>query len=295
MRRGLLLLAGILLLAAAVLLRPAPTSGDAMAALGRSMGGLRVMVIDALFLRAEAQRKAGRVEDAAALYHTVLGLDPDNEAAAAFLASTYVQELMPQIPDPKERFLWWQEAYELLAAAIERNPRSPTLHARLAYLILDPVLADPDLEPLLAGELGNPAIQALRNLDAAARGAATLPKLGRGHLLRAALLAPHVAAQALAAGDMGAQDEAVRIGRRLLAQRGDVLAEIRLDETASADLRQLLEAGLRAIDAVDHARLGDGTPSAAMVAIETYAALAPQAEAPGILRRVVEQLERRER
>ena len=48
MSRGALLTGGLVLLALAAAWRPAPAAGDATEALGRSMGGVRVMVIDAL-------------------------------------------------------------------------------------------------------------------------------------------------------------------------------------------------------------------------------------------------------
>lgn len=275
MKRALLLVAGLLCLALAVLLRPAPAAEDATAALGRSMGGVRVMVIDGLFLRAESRRRAGRVEEAAALYRTVLELDPANEAAAAFLAATYVQGLMPQIPDVEERVAWWQEARALLAGALARNPSSAALHARMANLILDSPLAGTQFAGLIAKDLGNPRMVALRHLARAMRLAETLPRLGRGHLVRLALLAPDVAGRALILDDRALQEEAVAIGREALALRGAVLAQIPLQDDPSVHLAAILSAGLEAVDAVVEARAGDRSKASAEAAIAAYEALLP--------------------
>lgn len=275
MTRALLLAAGLVLLAAAAVLRPAPPQGDVTAALGRSMGGLRVMVIDGLFLRAESQRKAGRVEDAAALYRTALALDPANEAATAFLAATYVQELMPQIPDPAERFAWWEEARTLLLEGLARRPAAAGLGTRLASLILDLPLADPALEPLLAAKLKRPRLLALRTLAAAARATGTLPRLGRNHLVRLAGLAPDVAAQALARGDTAVLQEALDIGREILLLRGPLMAQVHLDEESPVGLDRLLRAGIAAVEAVQ-AALGGGPRRAAEEALAAYESLMPQ-------------------
>jgi tetratricopeptide (TPR) repeat protein len=233
------------------------------------------MVIDGLFLRAESRRKAGRVEEAAALYRTVLDLDPANEAAAAFLAATYVQELMPQIPDLKERIGWWQEARGLLAGALARNPSSAALHARMANLILDSPLADTRFEGLIAQDLGNPRLVALRHLAEAMRLAETLPRLGRGHLVRVALLAPDVAGRAMITSDSAVFAEAMAIGREALSLRQAVLEQILLEADPSVHLAAVLRAGLEAVDAVDAARHGRRPPAQAEAAIAAYEALLP--------------------
>ncbi len=289
MRRALLVAAGVVLLAVAVLTRPAPARGSATAALGRSMGGLRVMVVDGLFLRAEAQRKAGRVEDAAALYRSILELDPENEAATAFLAATFVQELMPQIPDLEERFGWWEEARMLLLGALVRRPEAPELNARLANLILDVPLADPALESLIAAKLEYPRLTALRYLAKAARYAETLPRLGRGHLVRIGLLAPDVATRALAAGDAAVLAEAKDIGRAVLLSRGPVLAQIRLEVDSRVHVAQLLRSGLAAVDATAAALAGEGPRAEAVAAIAAYEALLPGTRLADTLRGLLQE------
>jgi len=277
MSRAWLFAGGVLLLAVSVGLTPSSTGGEGgvTAALGRSMGGLRVMVIDGCFLRAEALRKSGRIEDAAALYQTVLDLDPVNEAASAFLAETYVQELMPQVADLQERFTWWDQARQLLEAALARRPDAFELHARLASLLLDPTLADPALAPLIEARVGGAQRLALRHLARAVRGTETLPRLGRSHLMRAALLAPLEAARALAAGD----DEDLAWTRKfaadMLAQRGGVLGDLRLEAGQATSLRTLLQVGMAAVEAVAAARRGRGTVAEAKRGIAAYDALVP--------------------
>ncbi len=286
MSRTVQLLLGIALLGVAVWARPAPddAEGGVTAALGRSMGGVRVMIIDGLFLRAESQRKAGRVEDAAALYETVLELDPHNEAATAFLAESYIQDLMPQIPDVKERFSWWQEARGLLAAAIQRRPDAWELHTRMANLILDPPLAHPDLEPRIDKALQGAGRVALEHLHKAVRGTETLPRLGRSHLVRYALLAPYEAGRALAAGDRS------RIGQLLVDMagveqlRGDLLRQIQLDAGSATSLSDLLGAGSTAVHATWGVRLGSRTREAALQAVDAYDALLPDTKLVGLLR-----------
>ncbi|MDJ0520549.1 MAG: hypothetical protein QNJ90_00590 [Planctomycetota bacterium] len=286
MRRGLFLGGGVVLLAVAVLLRVPPPAEPATAALGRSMGGLRVMVINGLFLRAESRRRDGRVEEAAGLYRTVLELDPANEAAAGFLAATYVQELLPQIPDLRERFGWWQEARGLLAAALERRPDAPGLHARMANLVLDAPLADPGFAALLREEIPQPGRHALRHLRTAFRGAGTLPRLGRDHLVRAALLAPDVAARGLLLEDEEARTEAVAIGREALTLRRGLLSEIRLDD--GTDLAAVLTAGLDAVEAVAAAGPDPASRAAAGRAVGAYDKLVPRSRVVQTLRAVLQ-------
>jgi tetratricopeptide (TPR) repeat protein len=246
-----------------------------LGSIGASMGGLRVMVIDALFLRAEAQRKVGRIEDAAALYETVLELDPANEAATVFLVNAYVDDLMPQVPDVDERFGWWREARALLTRALTRRPDSAVLHFRAATLILDATLAEPAFAARLVDELGLPRLVALRHLRRAARMRANLPRGGYGHLLRLALLAPAVATAALEGGQPDAYAEAAAAAMELLRLRGDVLARMGLDEEPPPDLGTLLRAQIEAVDAVRSVVWGGGPPGPAREKLAALRALLP--------------------
>jgi tetratricopeptide (TPR) repeat protein len=243
---------GVGCLALAVFLHPAPPaqSEGVVAAIGRSMGGSRVMLIDALFLRAEAQRKAGRVDEAAALYRAVLDLDPANEPATIFLVNVYVDELIPLIPDEEQRFLWWQRARALLDTALLRRPDSASLPARAAGLVLDARQLGGLLETRPETERRRLAKEALVHLRRAVALAPTLPRLGRVHLVQVALFAPEQAADALRHGDDDLLALALEVGEEALRLRGPLLSELRLDEAGPTSLADLLRRGLAAVRAV---------------------------------------------
>src|SRR5204863_3640373 len=77
-RRALALVAVAALCAAAAL---AAASPPAPSSAGASLGGARVVLVDALFLRAEALRKEGRVDDVPAIYRRILEPDPGSDVA----------------------------------------------------------------------------------------------------------------------------------------------------------------------------------------------------------------------
>ncbi len=277
MRRGGLGLCAAACLALAVVLAPdpPPAGRGLLGSIGASMGGLRVMVINALFLRAEAQKKAGRIDDAAALYETVLELDPANEAGTIYLVNTIVDELMPQAPTLDERFGWWQRAYDLLVRALERRPRSGPLRTRAGTLLLDAGYVDPAIRDRLADAVGLPRLVALRHLRVAMQQTETLPRQGRGHLLRIALQVPLVAADMLADDAPDPYREVMAIGAETVDRRGDVLAEMRIDETTTVDLRQVLEARMQAVAAVAAVLRGSGDRAGAERRIAGFRALVP--------------------
>ena len=99
-RRAMLTLGVLALALAGALAPPAPGRAGArpsvLASVGASLGGLRVLLVDVLFLRAGALQKSGQPEEAAALYETVMELDPENDSATAYLADLYVDALLPQ-------------------------------------------------------------------------------------------------------------------------------------------------------------------------------------------------------
>ena len=270
-RAGWLVLGGLLLLLAAILREP-PRRGEqtTLGAIGASMGGMRVVAIDGLFFRAEALRRRGRLEDAAGLYHAILELDPANEAATIFLADLFVDGMLPGAVEAEARFLWWREARGVLEDALARRPDSAALHDRAATLIVQLPLGQPDLEPYLARELGTWRLVALRHLAVATERTAVLARRGRGHVIHAALLAPDVAARALAVGDEAAYREALRIARRLQVRRADALGTVLVDPDRPERLGQLLEAALAALEATAGA-LAD--PARRPAAEAAYAAL----------------------
>ncbi len=281
----LLLVAFLCLLGAAVLREPPERTGDnTLAAVGRSMGGMRVVVIDGLFFRAEALRREGRAEDAAAYYQAVLDLDPANEAATIFLANLFVDEMLPLAIEAEARFLWWREARALLAHAIARHPRSAALHNRAASLLVGLTRVQPDLESLLEAEVGNWRLAAVRHLQVAFEESEGLARLGRNHIVRAALLAPEVAARALQEGDRAAYEEALAIALELERLRGPVLAELLIEEERGESLAALLRVSIEALEQTEAAGSDPKRRAAAEETIAQYELLLPDHYLPPLLR-----------
>jgi hypothetical protein len=246
----------------------APEDGSALEALGRALGGWRVLAVDVLFLRGEALRKQGRSEELPAIYASITALDPDNEAATDALAGEYADNLLATAPTADARFAWWQEAWLLTLRGLRAHPDS----ARLAFRASDLLLRVPDARPDLAERVdrlfGAPAdlpararreAQGLAWLLAAVRATEHLPRLGRLHLLRLARAAPLLAARALVRGDppdhaarlLGAGAELLRL--HPLAVHA-VLEEVGREGPGEESLRIPLDEALRpALAAVDAA------------------------------------------
>lgn len=290
MSRGVLLAGGLVLLGVAALLRTPPADHErgTLEAVGASMGGMRVVVIDGLFVRAESLRRLGRLDDAAGLYHAILELDPGNQAATIFLADLFVDGMLPGAVDAASRFQWWREARGVLTDALARTPDAPALHDRAASLIVRLPMSQADLETRLVAELGNWRMVALRHLAVAFEATDVLPRRGRGHVRHAALLAPDVAARALHAGDTATFTEALALGRRLQAVRADALGLLTIDTERSEPLGFLLAASLDALEATAAVRAGAGEAATAEAAIERVETLEPRLRLPRLLREVLD-------
>jgi len=109
-----------------------PPAADAAAALG----GARPVVVGSLFLRAEALRKAGRLDEVPALYRRILELDPTSSSAVDHLAGILAYDLRTTAPTGSGRVSWWREADALVSAALVRSPDDPLLLTRRADLLL---------------------------------------------------------------------------------------------------------------------------------------------------------------
>jgi hypothetical protein len=272
------LVAGAVLLALGVAwARPASdAAGGGLAAFARSLGGLRVVVIDAVFLQAEAARHAGRSDDAADLYELVLALDPDDDAAGSYVAEARY-DAVRQVPDVASRLAAFLALQDDLAATIARRTRKAQLLEVSARLLLQPLMSDPALAEALLVRYPRPRLEALRRLGAAALETGRLPHaaLDLIHLRQVAYLAVEVAAEAHLEGDAALRDEVVDLGERVLALRRDLMAgqlEV-LDPAGAAAgsggavaLDELLGEGLACVRA-----LRDGSPEAAR-RIAAYAA-----------------------
>ena len=232
MRRTVLAVLGLLLLAGAVALEPPATAtgGSGLEALGRSLGGWRVVAVNALFLRAEALRAAGRTEELFALYQALVELDPDNDAAIDALAREQVENLLPTAPTLDARVAWWNQAWRLTERGLAANPRSARLMFRAADLLLEQADRRPGLDSALDRAFGGSSRREALGLSwllAAARTTGYLPKVGRLHLIGLARAAPLLAARALRRGDPPAHVAALlSAAEDLQRMHGRVLPEI---------------------------------------------------------------------
>ena len=190
-----------------------------------------VLYVDALFFRAEALRRRGLVEEVPALYRSILEVDPGSEAAIDFLADAEAHDLLGLAPTPAARVRWFEDAFDLVAEGLKRNPRSARLHWRAADLLLYVPDQHAEVAARLDAEKRDRRLEALRHFVAAARLTESLPRLGFAHLEGVARLAPRLAAERLAAGALSAQvDEPLSLGQEILSLRGEALGSFILDE-----------------------------------------------------------------
>ncbi|MHC5009566.1 MAG: hypothetical protein ACYTG6_01305 [Planctomycetota bacterium] len=287
------LLPAALCLAAALWLAPPAPSADAgaLSAVGRSLGGARVALVDLLFLRAESLRRDGRVEEVPALYEAVLELDPENTAAVDFLAATYAYDLLPHGPDVEARYGWWQEAWRLVERGLERAPDDAALLLRSSDLLLDVLARHPGVEARARIDHGEVDRLGLERLMAAARITESLPRRGRLHLTRLAFGVPLAAAVRLPEDDAGVSS-ILAMGRELLALRRDALADMRytLEGDAPGEEGIALDAFFaRSLDVVGAVRdaLRAGDRGAARDALRAFRRDVPDTALAGVLEQVI--------
>lgn len=294
MRQRLVLLAAALaLLALAVALAPAPLArggGGALRAMGASMGGFRIALVDLLFLRAERLLREGRVEEVPPLYEAIRELDPENAAAADHLAAVYAYDLVGEAPDTAGRFYWWQRAWRLVEEALAIHPDDPSLLMRSSDLLLEIAPRDPGLEALVARRVPDPRLEGYERLVATARLTPTLPRRGRIHLLRLAVLLPLEAALRL---EEDADFEPIlALGEEALALRRETLAEMSLPDPTGGEigpgepLDAVLEAGLEVVRAVGTARR-EGDEAGAREALRRYRRRVPDSDVAVVLERAL--------
>ena len=251
----------LLLLVAAVLVapEPAPVAGGTLAGFARSLGGLRVAVVDAVFLQAEAARRAGRRDDATDLYELVLQLDPDDEAAAAYVAEARFDVVL-QVPDVASRHAALLALLDEIEATWGRRTHKARLQEVAARLILTTRFAAPPVFESLRSRWPHPERIALRWLVAAARETGRLPEapLELLHLRELPYLVIEVAAAAHAQGDLAARDQALADGHEILALRQPLLAQLvdvpwdgTLDQTEGRlRMDEVLQRGLTCVEQV---------------------------------------------
>lgn len=231
-------------LVGSVVLAPAPADlpGRPLTALGRSLGGARVLALDALFLRAESLRLRGRAEELPALYQALVDLDPDNVAALDALAGELAENQLATAPGREAQAGWWQQAWELVRHGLALHPESPTLAFRAADLLLRVPEQRPALRAAIDAAAGGIAAREERGLAflvLACRATSDLPRSGRMHLVRLARAAPLLTVRALARGEP--TDVAARrlaAGQDLLARRGEILEQIDEARAGSGEAMQ---------------------------------------------------------
>lgn len=254
-------------------------------AIGRSLGGLRVLVVDVLFVRAGAlvaSGSPGDLAEAQSLYETVLELDPDNDAAHAFLVDMYAIQMLPFGTTREDRYRWWLEGWNLAQRGLQLNPRSAHLHNRVAELLIDVTTSQVgyvnELLPLVDAKFPNRRTLILDHLSAAARITDNLPNRGRMHLVHLSNMVPEIMIEAARAGDKRLMALAHEVHLEALERRTDVLADmttrvIRLDGSEGPPLTRvsLLVFGMNAILRVaGHMQAGE--PDLARDVVQTYAA-----------------------
>lgn len=261
MTQGRLVLLAFLALLGSVALTPVRSTRaeTLISAVSQSLGGMRVFIVDVLFLRAEQARALGDLDDARNLYQTLLQMQPRNAPALAHLVNIEF-DLLGYTVDDDERFERWRALRGRLGDAISLEPGSARLRYRDAQLILDVLRNnDRELAARITAHLGEPRYVALGRLAEAAILADMISRLGSNHIDTFAFLAVEVAAEALVRREPALRDATVKMGRVVLAARAEVLNLLRHAKIAGADpqdpdawvsLHDLLAWGLDTVEAV---------------------------------------------
>ena len=255
-----LLLLGVAALAASVVATPeAKQRKETLtSAVSRSLGGLRVFIVDVMFLRAEQARAEGDIAEAARLYEALLQMQPDNAPAAAHLVDIEFDNL-GYVLDADERFEGWKRLRRRVAQLIELQPSSALLRYRDAQLVLKVLRGKDAALKARVAQLPEPRFQALMATAEACGLAETIRGLGSHHLDTFAFLATEVAADGLARDREAVWGRAVDLGRAILDLRREMLTEHRHQRVDDPDptnpkhwivLADLLSEGLDAVEAI---------------------------------------------
>jgi hypothetical protein len=208
-------------------------SPDASKGEAASLGGLRTVLVDTWFLRAEALRREGRVDELPALYRRILEADPDSDTAIDYLADVEANDLRALAPTAAARIAWWDEADAFLSRALEKRPGSARLLFRKAQIRLDPPTRDADLAAELVRRKVDFRLDAFRFLADSIERAPSLGRGGRIHLVTFAQWAPGFAAERYAANGAGI-DEILFRAKQLIRLRAADFADFTLDDAPDA-------------------------------------------------------------
>lgn len=245
---GVLLVGGLACLVGATLVPGGPSAAPGDPAAG--LGGLRTAVVGGMFLRGEALRREGRLDEAVALWQRMLALDPDAVSARDHLADVLAHDLRAAAPDDEVRVRRWRDAEALVDDGLARDPDAVRLLWRKADLLLVVPAGDAVVATALAAAGRDREREAIDALTRAARLAGDVPRLGRIHLELLARTLPRLAAQRLAARDASV-DGLLRAGAEVLKARRDELDELVLDpEPPYVPASVVLQGGLALVAAV---------------------------------------------
>lgn len=174
-RSLLFLAAATALFAGQAALRPAPrapreapplTPAEASAAL--FLGGFRAIASDVLWVRLIDRYEAGRYEEVVPLAEAILALDPRDDRAWFFAASTLAVDL-PSLEPPEARWPWVREGLALIRRGSRENPRSWLLRFYDGFLVWQHVAPVPALAGRFEAQEGAaPREYALRRFAEAA-------------------------------------------------------------------------------------------------------------------------------
>lgn len=206
---------------------------DSLEGEAASLGGLRTVLVDTWFLRAEALRRQGRVDELPALYRRILEADPDSETAIDYLADVEANVLLPLAPTAAARIAWWDEADAFLSRALAKRPGSARLAFRKAQIRLAPPSRDADLAAELTRRGVDARLEAFRFLADSVERAPSLGRAGRAHLDAFARLTPGLAAERYATNAKGL-DEVLFRGQQVLRSRTAEFGDFTLDTGENA-------------------------------------------------------------
>ena len=273
-------------------------SSSVLSAFGRSMGGLRVLVENALYLRAERLRREGRPYDAVALYQTLVELDPASDAATTHLVDVQAGVMLEDVPSSDGRFQLWRDVLSRVEDAIRRHPTSARLEWRAAELLLSHYLVDDELNRRIDAAYPRRDDLAFDHLRRAVMLADELPRRGRLPLHQYVCHAPVVAMRALKRDDNRRFNEVLASMKHVHTLRAEGLGEllwgrgppdadlpIGWDDEDLIPMRDVLAASITALDALKR-----GPLEPARAAVGHYAETVGPCLAVNLMRDRLEQI-----
>jgi len=131
-------------------------------------GGLRALVVGAVWIRADRALAEGRVWDLLADYHLLGTLDPENETAWALMAHHLAFTVSLSEATPEGQWLWIREAIELAERGLRLSGGGSKLSGQLGVIYLDRCSGEPWIRQAFAQSKGqSPLLSALESFTRA--------------------------------------------------------------------------------------------------------------------------------